>query len=124
MQRRKRGKYSDSMDQAEDVTDVGAKACRPDNDDVTRGSSFLPVYQPKLYWNCSNIQDQVSVCVHVCVCVCESCSALQSNNERLTESQPGHNNVQKIEFSTMDRHTKTADWICDLSYPHTHTHIQ
>lgn len=51
----------------EALGDVVADACRPDNDDVTRRSSFLPVYQLLLYWNHSNIQDQVSVNGFECV---------------------------------------------------------
>ena len=103
MKRRKQAKYSKCIDRSssEALSDLVAEACRPDNDDVTRGSSFLPVYQLLPYWNHSHNQDQVSmsvcVCVCACVCVCVSVgvrrSAHQSNNERLTESQPGHNNV-------------------------------
>lgn len=47
------------------------------------------------------------------------CPAHKYNNERLTWRQTGYDNVQKIEFSTTDRRTKTADWLRDLSYPHT-----
>lgn len=55
------------------------------------------------YWNHFNTQDRVSVCarVHACVWI----SAHRSNNERLTETQQERNNVQKIEFSSIDRHT-------------------
>lgn len=89
------------------------------------------------YWNHFNAHAHVSyVCVDEYLCGFVSGSAHQSNNERLTERQHVHNNVKKIEFSSFDRHTKIADWICDLFDPlslkhthswrgnmlHTHTH--
>lgn len=101
----KRPKYSKRIDPDSQTL---SEACRPDNNDVTRGSSSLPVYQQQPYWN---FQDHVSSRVCVCVFSC--------NNERLTQRQSGYDNVQKIEFSTTDRRTKTADWLCILSYLHT-----
>lgn len=102
----KQAKYSKRIDPDSQAL---SEACRPDNNDVTRGSSSLPVYQRLPY---RNIQDHVSA--WVCVCV-----QLKYNNERLTWRQTSYDNVQKIEFSSTDRRTETADWLRDLSYLHT-----
>ena len=102
----KQAKYSKRIDPNSQAL---SEACRPDNNDVTTGSSSLPVYQQLPY---RNIPDRVSA--WACVC-----PAHKYNNERLTRRQASYDNVQKIEFSTTARRTKTADWLRDLSYPHT-----